>query len=158
MQSTDRRNSGQLYTILFQTVAAALAISVVITASLRLADALRPQNGDIIAFVPSTGGGVSIEATLVARRAGRSRSAFCILDPKVMQQSGGSLVIEAANLGGIHGYRVHWAGGRTSAGADCGQSANLLLTPDDIAELLLAANTANSAANYNNPGIGRRAR
>lgn len=158
MQSTDHRNSGQLYTTLFGTVAAALGMIVIVTVSLRLTDALRPQNGDIIIFVPANGDSV-IDATPVAERVGRSPGAFCILDPNVMERSGGSLIIEATKPGDTRGYRVHWAGGRTSSsGGDCGGSADLLLTPDDTSILLLAANTERRSTDYDKPQAGESAR
>ena len=160
MRSARHRASHQLYTVLFGTVAAALVVILIIKVSLRLADVLRPQEGDVIAFAPANVD-VMTRAQIVATRVGQSPATFCMLDPRVMQRFGGSLVIEAVEGGGGRRYRVHWAGGRTSvSGADCGGSANLLLTPDDIAILLLATNSPSYGTNepYSKPGISRRAR
>ncbi|HUB12149.1 MAG TPA: hypothetical protein VMB34_09335 [Acetobacteraceae bacterium] len=155
------RKSEQLYPTLFGTVAAALSIIVIITASLRLADALRPQTGDMISFVASPSGVVTAQASLTVERAGQSPVAFCMLQPGVMRQSGGSLVVEAVVNAATRRYRVHWAGGRTSdTGADCGRTADLLLTPGDIGVLLFAASAPaeTTAEPYSRPGMGRRAR
>ena len=161
MRSSDHRKSEHLYAALGGTIAAALAITAIIGGSLRLADALRPQTGDIIAFVPAHDEITDTQATIIATRAGQSPPASCVLDPRIMHQSGGSLIIEAVGLAGHRAYRVHWAGVRTSAsGTDCGRSADLLLSPEDVAVLLFAASSGNTGADvaYSNPGMGRRVR
>lgn len=57
-----------------------------------------------------------------------------------MWASGGSLLIDAVRREPRLGYRVHWAGARTTDdAADCGTSAELLLGPTDIAALTFAA-------------------
>ncbi len=161
MRSSSHRKSDHLYATLCGTVAAALTITAIIRGSLRLADALRPRTGDIIAFVPTSADVADTRATIVAMRAGHSPAAFCVLDPTIMQQAGGSLIVEAAGLAGGRPYRVHWAGARTSgSGTDCGRSVDLLLAPEDVAVLLFTAANGNQRANaaYSNPGIGRRVR
>lgn len=161
MRSSHHRKSEPLHATLVGAVVAAMAISAIIGSSLRLAEALRPRNGDIIAFAPVRGDPVAAQPNVVAQRAGRSPAAFCILDPRVMLQSGGSLIVEAASFTGGRGYRVHWAGGRTSAAnTDCGQSAELQLTLGDVTALTLAADgqADHPTVDYNRPGIGRRVR
>jgi hypothetical protein len=49
-----------------------------------------------------------------------------------MAQAGGSLVVEQ-RLDGLQAYRVHWAGGATSAGvANCGNEADLIVERADL--------------------------
>jgi hypothetical protein len=94
-----------------------------------------PRVGDMLVFRPDHASGTdrSIE---VARAAG---GAGCVLAPKVMGKQGGSLVIEE-RLPASWTYRVHWAGGATSAGPqDCGGSANLLVPVEDLRFLAYAA-------------------
>ena len=57
-----------------------------------------------------------------------------------MHANGGSVVIEAREPRASFGYRVHWAGVRSSNdGADCGASADLLMNMEDIEVLAMAA-------------------
>lgn len=94
-----------------------------------------PRVGDMLVFQPGSSAGTdrSIE---VARAGG---GADCVLTPKVMGQQGGSLVVEE-RLPASWTYRVHWAGGVTSAGAkDCGGSANLVVPVEDLRFLAYAA-------------------
>ncbi|HUB48934.1 MAG TPA: hypothetical protein VMB73_28495 [Acetobacteraceae bacterium] len=161
MRTTDRRNNDHLSSTLVGAVAMALAIIVIVGASLRLADALSPGTGDMINFVPPETGVVTGQASLIVARVGQVPVAFCALDPGVMRQSGGSLVIEAVASNAARRYRVHWAGVRTSeSAADCGPAADLVLTPNDFAMLSFAATAPAEtvAAHYNRPGMGRRTR
>jgi hypothetical protein len=60
----------------------------------------------------------------------------CALSPGVMMEDGGSLVIEARRLSRPPVYRVHWIGGHTSHGdADCGATADLILTRTELMRL-----------------------
>ena len=162
MRTTDRRrNPEQLSTTLVCAVAGALAIILIISVSLRLAAALSPRTGDMITFWPVPGGAVTTEASLHVARADHSPPAFCTLDPGVMRQSGGSVVVEAVASDRTRSYRVHWAGGRTSdSGKDCGEAAELLLAPNELEVLMFAASAPaeTSDARYNRPGMGRRTR
>jgi hypothetical protein len=64
----------------------------------------------------------------------------CVLDPRIMLASGGSIVIKAVQPKPNRSYRVDWAGSRTSdGGADCGPNGEFLLSQVDIVELKLAA-------------------
>ena len=57
-----------------------------------------------------------------------------------MHANGGSVVIEAREPRASFGYRVHWAGARSSDdGTDCGASADLLMNQEDIEVLAMAA-------------------
>lgn len=161
MRTAHRRNPEQLSTTLVGSVAAALSIILIVAASLRLADALSPQTGDVITFVPPPSGIVTGQASLTVPLVGQSLAAFCALDPGVMRQSGGSLMVEAVANDAARRYRVHWAGARTSdSPADCGRAADLLLTPNDFAVLSFAATAPAETLGerHNSPGIGRRTR
>lgn len=69
----------------------------------------------------------------------------CSLSPAVMAARGGSLVIEARRLSRPPAYRVHWSGGRTDSGsADCGTSADLILTRTELMRLANVAGGFNS--------------
>ena len=56
----------------------------------------------------------------------------CSLRPEVMASGGGSLVVEE-RFQHPRTFRVHWAGAHTSDGtADCGNSAELVLSSPDL--------------------------
>lgn len=117
-----------------------VAAAAIIATSLRVASAMLPQVGDTISFDPSSGGPLRTQATLQVQRLGTAANARCTLDLRVMQANGGSLIVEAIQPGPVLHYRVHWAGGRTSdSTANCGASANLLVTPYDMGALLFTA-------------------
>lgn len=64
----------------------------------------------------------------------------CRLDLAMLARAGGSLIVETAAPGQRDGYRVHWAGGPTSAGAaDCGREANLVISGSALGSLATAA-------------------
>jgi hypothetical protein len=95
--------------------------------------------GDILAFKPeaSVADGLPVMATKSVP--GQSApAATCTLDPAVMAHDGGSIVVESKSL--IHPtYRVHWAGARTSTGADnCGSSVDLTVSRMDLQTLVNA--------------------
>lgn len=140
MRSRSRDKSGELRAIVQWFVAAALMIVVVLTDALRMADELRPHVGDIIAFVPGRPAASAMQSPIAVVPIGTPPESPCVLEPRVMRALGGSLVIEAARPGDGPGYRVHWAGVRTSdSRSDCGATADLLLTPEEIAALSVAA-------------------
>ena len=57
-----------------------------------------------------------------------------------MHANGGSVIIEAREPRADFGYRVHWAGPRSSNdGTNCGSSADLLMNLEDIEVLAMAA-------------------
>lgn len=140
MRSTYNGKPEDLHVVLCGVAATALLIVAVISGSLWLANALRPQTGDIITFDPSKRATNEEQTTITARTVGNSSVVSCVLEPRLMQATGGSLVIEATQFGSDVSYKVHWAGGRTSGdGADCSSSADLLLSPANLATLSLAA-------------------
>lgn len=139
MTPTNGRKSGEPYAA--ATILAAIIITgVLLTAGFqRLADNLGPRTGDIISF-PATRKPSISTALITVSPVGASSSTACILDLPVMQQSGGSLVIEATRFSPDRSFQVHWAGVRTSGGReDCGSSVDLLLNSDQIAAVLFAA-------------------
>jgi hypothetical protein len=63
-----------------------------------------------------------------------------MIDVRVMQKFGGSLVIEATHAEHDDTFDVHWAGLRTSDGQqDCGSSTDFLLNRGQVTELIFAA-------------------
>ena len=64
----------------------------------------------------------------------------CTLDPNVMATRGGSLVVEGRQNEPIMQYQVHWGGTQTAKeNADCGSTANLLVSRIDLQRLANAA-------------------
>ena len=63
-----------------------------------------------------------------------------MLDVRTMHAGGGSVVMRSREPRAGFGYRVHWAGTHSSNdGADCGASADLLVSREDIELLAMAA-------------------
>jgi hypothetical protein len=105
-------------------------------------DEFRPKVGDIVAFKPDSQDTdmwqMTIPATLVTTRG--SASADCSLDPNVMAEKGGSLVVEGLQGKATPQYRIHWAGSATAKTAEnCGESADLLVSRTDLQRLANAA-------------------
>lgn len=108
-------------------------------------DALRPQIGDMIVFVPSPNTGDSWQLRVsTASVAGREEAAGpCVFDPNEMTASGGSLIVEARQETNPPRFRLHWAGHHTAKGAgDCGAAADFTLDRFDLQRL------ANSAGGF----------
>jgi len=105
-------------------------------------DEFRPRVGDIVAFKPGSQDTdmwqMTIPATLVSAMG--SPMADCSLDPNVMAENGGSLVVEGRQDKPSLQYRVHWAGSDTARTAgNCGASATLLVSRTDLQRLANAA-------------------
>ena len=105
-------------------------------------DTFRPKLGDIVAFRAGSQDTdmwqMTIPATL-ATTAG-ARGDGCSLDPNVMAENGGSLVVEARQDDPAGQYLVHWAGSATAAApGNCGDSANLMVSRTDLQRLANAA-------------------
>ncbi len=99
--------------------------------------ALGPGLGDLVSFA---GVPADPDAALVlnAARAEAPAGPTCTLDSAVMARSGGSLFVEAKSAA-AGTFRVHWAGGATNPGpTDCGKSAELLLSVDQLRQLASA--------------------
>lgn len=99
----------------------------------------RPSLGDIVSF-SNVSPDRQPSLVLSAARPSTSKVSFCALDTDVMAASGGSLFVEGRSRTPAGGFRVHWAGGPTSAGAaDCGSSSELLLSARQLEELAALA-------------------
>jgi hypothetical protein len=121
-----------------------LAVSTVLAAGsgvaslARQAAELGPSVGDIIAFDPARQAGFDSAAQLTAQRPGQ---AACILDLRLLQRLGGSLVLEGRTAAPDRRYTAHWSGGHTSnfTSTDCGVDTNLTLSRLDVTSLMAAA-------------------
>jgi hypothetical protein len=122
------------------------AVLVVLVALVGLGGVIRLAQS-VSELGPGVGDVLSFDAThhtlrdgappVTARRDGQPE---CVLDPAVIHQFGGSLIIESRSPIPDRTYRVHWAGERSSNGTgDCGRSAELLLYSDDMDVLAMAA-------------------
>ena len=108
----------------------------------------RPKVGDIVVFKPALPDTdmwqMTIPATLVSAMG--SALAECSLDPNVMADNGGSLIVEGRQVEPSLLYRVHWAGSETARTTENrGAPANLLVSGTDPQRL------ANSAGGF---GVG----
>ena len=137
MQAKDSNSTG-VGGVLLSLVAVILAGAIGTVSLVQNVGDLGPRVGDIVAFDPLRTASVDSTAQLPAVAAEASL-AGCVLDVRAMHAGGGSVVIEAKQPGERPRFRVHWAGQRTSASRDCGNSAELLLNQDDIEALAMAA-------------------
>jgi hypothetical protein len=110
-------------------------------------DAFRPQVGDMVVFKPGSADTdmwqMTIPATL--RSAHGSEVSGCVLDPNVMADKGGSVVVEGRREEPSVQYLVHWSGAATAGAGNCGASVDLLVSRTDLQRL------ANSAGGF---GVG----
>jgi hypothetical protein len=105
-------------------------------------DEFRPKVGDIVAFRPGSQDADMWQMDIPATRVSAMGSpvAACSLDPNVMADKGGSLIVEGRQDEPSLQYRVHWAGGETArTKGDCGASAELLVSRTDLQRLANAA-------------------
>jgi hypothetical protein len=139
MQANGGNTSG-LSSFILGMVVLALAGTIGTIGLLREVAAFRPGVGDIVSFDPLDALSRDMHAKIDAARANdRPGAAACVLDVAAIHAAGGSVVIEA-RLPQTGGYRVHWAGARSSDDpADCGASADLLLSQEDIEVQAMAA-------------------
>ena len=141
-----RENSSLVWPAWGPALAAALLIVAIggMTTYLALKfDALRPQIGDMIVFVPTPQGDadtwqLEVSTTSVV---GRNETAGpCVFDPNAMSAAGGSLIVESREETSPPRFQLHWAGQHTAKGAgDCGQTADLTLDRYDLQRLANAA-------------------
>jgi hypothetical protein len=123
-------------TLLLATATMMAAISGVAGLAREAAE-LGPRVGDVIVFSPSHPSPFDSIARVAANRTGR---AGCVLDLALIQQFGGSLVVEQRGTGPNRFYRAHWAGPLTSEPAtDCGGDADLTLSAEDMTAIATAA-------------------
>jgi len=105
-------------------------------------DAFRPKIGDIVAFKPGSQDTDMWQMKIPARLISRTgqAQADCSLDPNMMAEKGGSLVVEGLQTAPILQYQVHWAGSATDhASENCGESASLVISRTDLQRLANAA-------------------
>jgi hypothetical protein len=127
-------------TLLLATATVLAAISGVASLAREAAE-LGPRVGDVIVFGPTHPSPFDSTARLTANRPDR---AGCVLDLALIQQSGGSLVVEQRGTGPNRFYRAHWAGPLTSEKAtDCGNDADLTLSAKDMTTVATAAGDLN---------------
>ena len=71
------------------------------------------------------------------------------MDIRTIHANGGSVIVESRVPGPGRGYRLHWAGARSSnnAASDCGVSADLLLTLATLDPAIGADHLATWASN-----------
>jgi hypothetical protein len=99
-----------------------------------------PKVGDIVAFDPLDPISRDMHARLPAMSADDHPGVACALDVQIMHAGGGSVIVEGREPGTDFGYRVHWAGVRSSDdGTDCGRSAELRVNREDVEVLAMAA-------------------
>jgi hypothetical protein len=133
-------NSRDRYGVLVGIGLVVLVAILLVASLLRLANELGPQIGAIIAFEPVQAEFNETRVRIVVLRIGKSSSSPCVLDAHVMLTSGGSLLIDAIPFDLHAAVHVHWIGKHTSDGVnDCGATADLLVTREDIATLAVAA-------------------
>jgi hypothetical protein len=123
-------------TVLTFVALAMVCIAIVIGMCLRLADQFEPTVGDIADFSTHHANQDVLPINATVTEAGRT----CVLASEVMARSGGSFVIVARPRVADGSYLIHWAGSHTSNGAaDCGSSADLLVSKPDLLGLAGAA-------------------
>jgi hypothetical protein len=133
-------NSSGVSSVILAMVVIALAGMVGTIGLLREVGEVGPRVGDIVSFDPLEAFSRDMRARVAATPADGQPGITCVLDVRAMHAAGGSVVIEARQPQTQAGYRVHWAGVRSSDDpADCGASADLLLNQEDIEVLAMAA-------------------
>jgi len=118
--------------------ASAAVLSAGLTATLTSSlSQVTPKVGDIVAFASGDLPGDETKIRIAVHRPGQSG---CVLDLDTIRQTGGSLVVEARLLRPVPGFRLHWAGERTSSESDnCGNSADLFVGKGDLGSIAAAA-------------------
>jgi hypothetical protein len=133
-------NSSGAGTVLLGIVAVALAGMVGTVGLIHQVGNLAPRVGDIVSFDPLDPMSRDMQARLPAMLADDKPGVACVLDVRAMHATGGSMIIEARDPRSSFGYRVHWAGPRSSDDpADCGPSTELLVNLEDVEILAMAA-------------------
>jgi hypothetical protein len=139
MRANDTK-SGGAGTILLGIVAVGLAGMAGTIGLIQQVGELGPKVGDIVAFDPMDRMSRDMRARIAAIPADDRPGVACVLDVRAMHAAGGSVVIEAREPRSTFAYRVHWSGDHSSNdGADCGRSADLMVSLEDIETLAMAA-------------------
>ena len=104
-------------------------------------ESLRPRVGDIVVYRSQAQQQDVWQLQVVKYRTASHDSDICVMDPAVMAEGGGSLVVEARDDTSLEApYRLHWAGAHTAHGAgDCSGSADLEVSRTDLQKLANAA-------------------
>jgi hypothetical protein len=125
--------AGTVLTFIAMTV---VCIAIVVGLCVRLAEQLEPTVGDIADFSPQRVNQDAMSVDVTVKAGNRT----CVLASEVIARGGGSLVVVARQASTDGAYLVHWAGSHTSNGAaDCGASADLLVSRRDLLSLAGAA-------------------
>ena len=133
-------NSPGIGSVLLGLVAMALAGMAGTISLIHQVGEIGPKVGDIIAFDPLDSMSRDMRARVDARPADGQPGSACVLDVRTMHANGGSLIIVSRDPGPGSGYRVNWAGPRSSDDPhDCGASAELMLNRLDVESLAMAA-------------------
>lgn len=136
MRAKDQGSSGSIIAALVGLTVGLLALGGSIEIA-RMAAQIGPKVGDQVVFGLDRKSQVaSKEVLTVTRTVGSS----CRLDIALIQQFGGSLIVEERGPGPQRLYRVHWSGRATAAGGgNCGTAADLRLNETQLATLAEAA-------------------
>ena len=135
MRANDSNSSGAGSVLLGIAAIAALAGMVGTIGLIHQVGELGPKVGDIVAFDPLDPISRDMHARLLSMVAGDKPGVACVLDVRAMHTNGGSVIIEAREPQPSFGYRVHWAGVRSSDDrTDCGASADLFREPGRISK------------------------
>ena len=135
MQAKHHETAGLVTTAVLAVVVALVGLGGAIRLAQTAAD-FGPQVGDILSFDPGHKLTYDDPPRITVERAGLPA---CELDIRTMHRLGGSLVIEARSPMPNRIYTLQWAGRHSSTGpADCGASAELRLSQDNLDVLALA--------------------
>jgi hypothetical protein len=116
--------------------AGVMTAALVLNEMVRLVDAT-PSVGDIVTFSASAVAPNDDDSRLLVYR---DDQFGCVMDMNVMRRGGGSLVIESRPATTASGFRVHWAGARTSSDpGNCGSDAELIVDRLDLNILSVSA-------------------
>lgn len=148
-QRQDTRNTTSITAWLPVFAAMAVMVTGCLSTFLVLQlDEFRPKVGDVVVFRPGSQDADMWQMTVPATVVGSAPAAkTCSLDPNVIATDGGSLMVEARQDAPALSYQIHWAGAHTDKTADCGTSADLVVTRTDLQRL------ANAAGGF---GIGEK--
>ncbi len=131
-----KNKAGRLLRPMFLAATCVLAAAAGATTITALGN-INPGVGDIIAFTASSTAPIEDSSRLVVHRPDQYG---CVIDLNVVHRSGGSLIVESRIGGDASGFRVHWAGARTSADTgNCGTDADLIVDHRDLGMLALSA-------------------
>jgi len=129
MNSDSSESTPTAGTVLTFVALALVCMAIVIGMCLRLADQFEPAVGDIADFSARHANEDVLAVNATATTGGHT----CVLASEVMARGGGSFVIIARPRAADGSYLIHWAGSHTSNGAaDCGSSADLLVSKPDL--------------------------